>query len=65
MKIEVLAGDLVLQTITDKYDIDLNEGEPEAYRVTMPPQYHIYYHARPSARHLLKVRFSVVRNETR
>lgn len=63
MKIAVLAGDLVPETITDQYDIDLNEGEPEAYRVTMPPQYHIYYRAKPSNRHLLKVRFSLIRDD--
>lgn len=27
--------------ITDQFGVDLNEGEPEAFHVTMPPQYHM------------------------
>ena len=59
MKIEVLAGDLHLDSVTDKYAIDLNDGEPEEYQVTMPPQYHIYYKSKQTIRHEFKVRFEV------
>ena len=59
MRIEVLEGDLTLDSITDRYAVDLNEGEPEAYRVTMPQQYHIYYRAEAATHHLFRVRFSV------
>ena len=59
MHIEVLEGDLRLDSITDRYAVDLNDGEPEAYRVTMPQQYHIYYRAEAATHHLFRVRFSV------
>ena len=59
MRIEVTAGALHLDSITDRYTVDLNEGEPEAYRVTMPQQYHIYYRAEPATHHTFQVRFSI------
>jgi len=37
------AGQFVSRTITDRYDVDLNEGEPVEYHVVMPQQYHVYF----------------------
>lgn len=52
-------GDLTLQTIKDQFEVDLNEGEPPQYHVTMPDQYHIYYTAPKACRHEITVQFLV------
>ena len=52
---------LVPVRISDKFRVDLNEGEPEQYHVTMPPQYHIYYRAEAKESHLIRVRFEIER----
>ena len=52
-------GCLKLGAISDKYDVDLNEGEPEQYHVTMPQQYHVYYKTDKAKKHTLTVRYSV------
>jgi len=36
-----LSGDLQSPAISDRFDTDLNEGEPAAYHVAMPQQYHM------------------------
>ena len=47
--------------VTDRFETEVNEGEPEAYRVDMPPQYHMRFTA-PAARvHEIRVRFTVTR----
>lgn len=40
MRVHPKAGSLSGLTICDTFAVDLNEGEPEAYHVTMPPQFH-------------------------
>ena len=54
-----------LDRITDNYDVDLNEGEPEAYHVTMPPQFHIYYKTEKATSHTLMVRYEVEKKENK
>ncbi|MBQ9116658.1 MAG: heparinase II/III-family protein [Clostridia bacterium] len=54
-----IEGCLTLDKISDKYGIDLNEGEPAEYHVTMPQQYHIYYTAAKAKNHRITVRYSV------
>ena len=54
---------LTLEGISDQFGVDLNEGEPARYHVTMPPQYHIYYAADAKKEHLIRVRFEIERNE--
>ncbi len=49
------AGQFVSRTITDRYDVDLNEGEPEEYHVTMPQQYHVYFDTEKKEVHRLRV----------
>ena len=61
MLVEVKEGDLTLNEITDKYRVDLNEGVPEEYRVSMPTQYHIYYKSESATHHTLTVRYSVIK----
>ena len=53
------SGDLHDPVISDEFDVPLNEGVPEEYAVTMPPQYHIRYTAPKRKVHLLSVRFCV------
>ncbi|MBR2461117.1 MAG: heparinase II/III-family protein [Clostridia bacterium] len=50
---------LALQKITDKYDVDLNEGEPPKYHVTMPKQYHVYYTSDKAKKHVFTVRYAI------
>ena len=42
-------------TLSDKYDVDLNEGEPEQFHVTMPQQYHVYYETARKLEHQICV----------
>ena len=46
-------------TLSDSFGVDLNDGEPSEYHVTMPRQYHAYYTAPAKARHTVTVRFEV------
>ena len=48
-------GQFISRTITDRYDVDLNEGVPEAFRVTMPQQYHVYFETAKKETHSLRV----------
>ena len=50
---------LSLEGICDRFGVDLNEGEPEQYHVTMPRQYHVTYTAEPKCAHRITVRFEV------
>lgn len=50
---------LTLQRVTDRFDIDLNEGEPSRYHVSMPTQHHIYYESQLNCRHEITVKFLV------
>jgi hypothetical protein len=52
-------GTFVSREITDKYDVDLNEGEPEEYHVTMPQQYHVYFRTEKKDRHYLRMKIKV------
>ena len=44
LNIQLIRGDLMEPEISEHFAVDLNEGEPEAYHVTMPPQYHMRWH---------------------
>ena len=56
---------LELERISDQFGVDLNEGEPEQYHVTMPTQYHVYLKAGPKCRHTLRVRYAVYGHRSR
>lgn len=45
--------------ITDQFDVDLNEGEPEAFHVTMPPQYHMAWRTERKAEHHISVQMKI------
>ena len=40
---------------SDKYDVDLNEGEPQEYHVEQPSQYHIYWQTEKKKEHRMKL----------
>ncbi len=46
-------------TLSDRFDVDLNEGEPEAFHVRMPQQYHAYYTTDAKTEHRLRVMYRI------
>ena len=46
-------------SVTDRFGVGLNEGEPSEYAVEMPPQYHINYKAEPATEHNISVEFII------
>jgi len=59
LKVTPVEGDFKVLELSDKYDVDLNEGVPEQYKVQMPPQYHAYYTTEKKKQHIITVRFTV------
>ena len=53
------AGGLTRPEISDAFDVDLNADEPEAYHVTMPPQFHMRWTTEKRRVHDIRVRFIV------
>ena len=53
------SGNLVLSSVTDKFGVDLNEGEPREYAVEMPKQYHLTYKTEAKRRHDLIVTYKI------
>ncbi len=53
------SGNLSNPSVTDRFDVDLNEGQPEAYHVTMPTQYHMRWTTPIKQQHDLRVRFRI------
>ncbi len=62
MTVKPEEGAFVSRTITDRYDVDLNEGEPEEYHVTMPMQYHVYFETEKKDTHLLRMKINVTKD---
>ena len=50
---------LSLDLISDKFDVDLNDGQAERYHVTEAPQYHIYYKTERAKTHNFTVKYEV------
>ena len=61
MRAEPIEGGLVLREILDRFPVDLNAGQPEAYHVSMPPQYHVFWETKPAKRHRITVRITAER----
>ncbi len=55
MEVIPAPGQFVARTLLDAYDVDLNADVPEAYRVTMPQQYHVYFETEKKRVHHLRV----------
>jgi len=54
-------NDLKNPSVSDQFDTPLNEGEPEAYHVTMPQQYHMKWETEEKKNHHIRVHFKVCR----
>lgn len=59
--ISPLEGELSECVITDRFEVDLNAGEPEAYHVSMPPQYHMSWKTPKKTSHYIKVSYTPMR----
>lgn len=59
LTITPIEGNLELMEITDKYDVELNDGQPEEYHVERPVQYHAYYKTSSKCRHVIKVQYRI------
>lgn len=57
--IEPVGDTLTLDRITDRYAVELNEGVPAEFAVSMPQQYHIYYRTKKAKSHRLTVKYTV------
>ena len=57
--IEPVGNALTLDRITDRYAVELNEGVPAEFAVSMPQQYHIYYRTQKAKSHRLTVKYTV------
>ena len=55
MTVTPTAGDLHLSEVLDTFPVDLNEGVPEAYRVTMPDQFHATWKTPRREKHRITV----------
>lgn len=63
MEVRPMEGGLTLCEILDRFPVDLNAGQPEAYHVTMPPQYHIFWRTEKRLRHRITVVMTVSAEE--
>lgn len=45
--------------ILDRFPVDLNEGEPEQYHVTMPQQFHMTWKTAPKKKHHIAVKMTI------
>lgn len=52
-------GCFVSLTLSDRFDVDLNAGEPAEFHVRMPDQYHAYYKTDKKSKHHLRVVYRV------
>ena len=59
LTVEPTLGGLKLERIADEYDVELNEGEPVEYHVTMPQQYHVFYKSDRAKKHSITVKYAV------
>ncbi|MBQ4044196.1 MAG: heparinase II/III family protein [Clostridia bacterium] len=61
LTVQPIAGDLAELVVTDKFAVDLNEGEPEQYHVTMPPQFHAGWTTPKKQVHDITVRYTIAK----
>ena len=61
MEVIPTEGELTLSEITDCYAVPLNEGVPDAFAVTMPPQYHAYYKTPKKEKHRISVQYRILK----
>lgn len=59
LTVRVLSGLDGAPTISDRFGVDLNDGEPAEYHVTMPLQFHAYFAAEEKREHEITVAFEI------
>ncbi len=59
LKVRPLEGELTDCEISDRFETDLNEGEPQGYHVTMPQQYHMKWKTPAKKVHKIVVSYAV------
>ena len=59
MRAEPAEGGLVLSEILDRFPVDLNAGQPTAYHVTMPQQFHVFWRTERKRHHRITVVMTV------
>ncbi len=52
---------LELYEITDSFDIDVNDGQPESLHVDYEPQYHIYFKSSAKKEHTITVEYKITK----
>ena len=52
-------SNLTLSEISDKFDVDVNDGQPEEFHVKTEPQYHIYYKTEKAKTHTFEVKYII------
>lgn len=50
---------LSLFEISDRFDVDVNDGQPKEFHVETQPQYHIYYKTKKSKSHSFEVKYII------
>ena len=45
--------------ISDRFDIDVNDGQPPEFHVEAEPQYHIYYKTDKAKSHAFEVKYII------
>ena len=50
----------LLEMSEESYDVDLNEGEPEQFHVTMPQQYHMTWKTEAKREHRIVVQMRII-----
>ena len=59
LDIRPLEGIDTAAEIIDRFPVDLNEGEPEQYHVTMPEQFHMTWKTAPAKQHHIIVKMQI------
>lgn len=60
VKMHIIPNDsLTLSEISDRFDIDVNDGQPQEFHVETEPQYHIYYKSDKAKSHKFEVKYII------
>lgn len=60
VKMDIIPDEsLSLYEISDKFDVDVNDGQPKEFHVETEPQYHIYYKTNKAKTHSFNVKYII------
>jgi len=60
LRITPVLGDLGSCAVSDEYDTPLNEGVPEGFHASMPPQFHMKWQTAAKTRHCIVMRYDLL-----